>query len=105
MRLVLSANGSICKSLRMEGLLKQDHEKLENKCASGITQRSQTQSGMLFFRHTISCMLFVLFVGSLSSVHTTPVSQGISEPELAHDIYVSFLNGRSETTPVVTLAG
>ena len=30
---------------------------------------------------------------------------GLCEAELAHDIYVSFANGRSETTPVVTLVG
>jgi len=30
---------------------------------------------------------------------------GINEAELGHDIYVSFVKGRSETTPVVTLAG
>ena len=30
---------------------------------------------------------------------------GIWASELAHDIYVSFFNGRSETTPVVTLVG
>ena len=30
---------------------------------------------------------------------------GISESELAHDIYVSVSQGRSETTPVITLVG
>ena len=40
-----------------------------------------------------------------TQVRRVLVANGISEAELAHDIYISFAAGRCETTPVVTLAG
>jgi len=38
-------------------------------------------------------------------VQLSLAANGILEAEIAHDIYVSLLSGRSESTPVVTLAG